>query len=132
VLVFGLIGAVVLLAGGTVFGVNAYAKNEICSAMKSDPAPTASGSDATAGTAAQMRRAAGDLRRSARMLVIDRDLHNAVDGLADDLDQLATITGQADDATSFASIMTLATSANSHATQAQTACGLPAVGIFPN
>jgi len=137
-LIFGLFAALLLLVGGGALGVNAYAKHGVCALVSSFTAPAASGSgsgsDSGSDTlaASQVRRAADALRAKASLLLIDRNLHRAIDGLADDLGQMAGLIDQGATTESVASLVTLAASVNTHITRAQAACDLPAVGIYSN
>jgi hypothetical protein len=83
-----------------------------------------------------MNKTADQLRSYGKMLVLSRSLHTAVDGLAGDMDQLATLTRKASAGklsdSDLSSVAAIATSVNTHAEAAQTACGLPATGLFQN
>lgn len=130
----GLVAAATVLGGGGVFGLNAYAERTVCAALRSDDSRPVAGDPATGGTATELRATAGRLHSYARMLVLDRDLHRAVDSLADDLDRWAALTQKkagvsnpADPAT--ASIGAVAGSVDTHVKAARKACGRPATGI---
>ena len=133
------VGIVAVVVGGGAFGMNAYAKNVVCSALKDDNGPIAAAdaddNTSAASDAAGMREVGDKMRNYSRMLVIDQSLSSAVSGLAEDVDQLADLREQADSDDmgfeAFGQMITLAGSINTHARQAQRACGLPVTGI-PN
>jgi hypothetical protein len=137
--VLGVVAGLVVAGGGGVFGVHAYAEHTVCSALQGDgglAAASADGGSAQPSTdsAAELERAAANLRGSARLLLVDRSLRTAVDGIADDADRMAGVVRSAQDGTggapAFRQVLVIAGSLNSHARAAQTACGLPATGIF--
>ena len=138
-LALGLVAAAVVVGAGGVSGVHAYAEHTVCSALEGDgglAAASADGGSAEPGTdsAAELEKAAGNLRDSARLLIFDRSLRTAVEGIADDADQMAGVVRSAQTGTggpqAFRKVLVVAGSLNTHARAAQTACGIPATGIF--
>jgi hypothetical protein len=132
---------VVVLAGGVAVGANTYAKHQICTTLKGESfarqgSPAAQGPSASADPSttpadtAQVRRAADSLRAWGHLLVIDRSLKGAVDGLADDVDQLADLMTASEAGSALERLVLLAASVNDHVRQAQRACGLPVQGIL--
>ncbi|GIF26910.1 hypothetical protein BJ973_003551 [Actinoplanes tereljensis] len=141
-----LVGLVVAVVAAIVVGaaaVNAYARHSICTAMEDDASLGGTSARTSSGQYTQaelddMHGEADDLRGRARMLLFDRDLRSAVNGLADDVDNIANLlgsTGSAENAalgSGFAELLMVAASVNGHARQAQRACGLPANGLLNN
>lgn len=134
--------AVVLVGLGTLaaFGVNAYARNQVCSALTvSEPAPSADNENAAAKTATtnrEMDEMAAQLRTFGRMLVIDRSLKAATEAIATDLEQAARLQravtdGTGDKMSMVSEANALIGSMNANVRQAQEACGLPPTGLPP-
>ncbi|GIM92405.1 hypothetical protein [Paractinoplanes toevensis] len=142
-LIIGLVAAVVVALGAGATAVNAYARHSVCSTMADNSTLGGSSTSASDGRVTQaeldgMHGEADDLRGRARMLVFDRDLRSAVNGLADDVDNIANLLGSSGSAENavlgggFAELLMVAASVNGHARQAQRACGLPATGLLNN
>jgi hypothetical protein len=138
-LVLGVVAGIVVAGGGGVFGVHAYAEHTVCSALEGDGGLAAASADGgsvqpSTDSAAELERAAANLRGSARLLIFDRPLRTAVHGIAGDADRMAGVVRSAQDGTggaqAFRQVLVIAGSLNTHARAAQTACGLPATGIF--
>ncbi|WP_143162723.1 hypothetical protein [Couchioplanes caeruleus] len=130
--------AVLLLGGGGAYGANAYAKDQICSAIEGGTA-SLSGSESKDSSSAsddiaEVESTRSKLETYARMLVVDTDLKNAVEGLIADIGQMITLkkamdSGAGEGMEVLAEMFSLAGSVNTHVRQAQDACGLPAIGI---
>lgn len=130
---------ILLLGGGAAYAANAYAKNEVCSAVKDNNSSIfddkANDSESTADDVAEMESVKNKLENASRMLVFDNKLKGAVDGFASDIDRILSLkrandANPAEAVSDFAEILSLIGSVNTHARAAQEACGLPATGIF--
>ncbi|WP_305787821.1 hypothetical protein [Symbioplanes lichenis] len=132
----GLIGVLAALGVGLIVGAgaaaaNAYAKHTICTSMESTG--THRPAMAEADAISSVHDTADRMRDYGRLLVFDRSLKSAIDGLAADLDELATLSGaltsSAASTDSLTRFFQVISAVNTHARDAQRACGLPADGI---
>jgi hypothetical protein len=133
-LVAGVVTAVLLVGAGG-FGLDAYAKHRVCSALSqgSTLSTFAGGSsdEPSATEIAKMRQGGDELRAYGHLLMIDHDLRSAVNGFADDIDRLADLMGDTNNSGgAFTELLTLAKSIDKHVRQGQEACGQPVQGIL--
>ena len=119
-------GALLVLGTGTAFASTAYASDKVCTAIAAlgGDSSAADGGDDADGTRDALADAQSDLRLASRMLVMDPELSDAVDGLVADIELMRG------DKPDFAEMMTVLASVNTHVREAQQACDLPVTGIF--
>ncbi|GAB7049546.1 hypothetical protein [Catenuloplanes indicus] len=145
--------AVVMLGFGAAFGVNEFAKHQVCGAVAaSTPGQTATGTPAVAanrttttaaGTASTGSASAEQLqdeidatRQHAALLVIDGDLRDAVNGLTDDAENALKLgeeikTISASQRTEYAKrLVGIARDMDGHWRAAQRACGQAETGLL--
>jgi hypothetical protein len=129
------LGVLVVFAGGGAYGADAYAKKQVCGQVKALTAGAGKSEGSSPDQSSDDIHTEADAMRSkARLLVFDRDLKSAVDGLADDADRSADLRDQLRSSTGSATVvaqaLTLVGSIDTHVRSAQKACQLPVTGIL--
>ncbi|GAB7041557.1 MULTISPECIES: hypothetical protein [Catenuloplanes] len=144
--------AVVMLGFGAAFGVNEFAKHQVCGEVAaSTPAQATAGTPAVAATRAtpaastattgaqsaeQLREDIDATRRHAALLVIDSDLRAAVNGLTDDAENALKLgeeikTISAGQRTEYAKrLVGIVQDMDGHWRAAQRACGQAETGLL--
>lgn len=142
--------AVVMLGFGAAFGVNEFAKHQVCgSVAASTPSQTVTGTPAVAATktttaastgatsAEELREDIDATRQHAALLVIDGDLRAAVNGLTDDAENALQLgeeikTVSAGQRTEYAKrAVGILQDMDGHWRAAQRACGQTETGLLP-
>ncbi|MDP9798281.1 hypothetical protein J2S43_006793 [Catenuloplanes nepalensis] len=146
--------AVAMLGFGAAYGVNEFAKRQVCDAVAAStpaktvtatPAVQATRTTSAAGAAStglqsteQLRAEIDATRRHAALLVIDSDLRDAVNGLANNVESALKLgeeikIASAGERTEYTkSLVGVAQDMDGHWRAAQRACGQPETGLLPS
>jgi hypothetical protein len=144
-LVLVVVALCVSVAGfGAVFATNAFAKSRICglytdigntesSSTTSAGTDTASGTNSGSGPdAAAIRNDLDRVRAFSKLLLLDRDLRTATEGLANDIDDALALVEQhnGDSTAVLPQLLPIVQSMDGHVRAGQRSCDLPVTGIL--
>ncbi|WP_436519606.1 hypothetical protein [Actinoplanes sp. HUAS TT8] len=123
---------VLLIGGGAVYGAAAYTRSNVCATIQSIGASAAgmTGSDSVAIPDSALDSIGQRLQEQAGLLILHQDLEQAVNLLVADTKQLQAVDDTGVNPAYLPQVVTLFKAVDGHFKQAQTACGMPDVGLL--